>query len=332
MSQVADGVRQRPKISATHSKYTYRLCGPLFAFFPRMTPHTIDRCDPDYPAAFHRLADAPDTLHIAGRMPNIPLIGIVGSRNADAWQQRWTETFAGLLVQRGFGIISGGAAGIDTAAHRGTLEHGGITVAVMGSGFDHVYPAENKALFAQISHTGAVLTEFPNPQPPARWTFPKRNRLVAALCAALVVVQAHARSGALITARHARSLGIPVGAVPAAPGDERARGCHQLIQTGAKLIDNADDVLSMLHGNATPRQLNLRGMPIKDKHSSNLSPGQLSGDELTVWQQLGNAPIHIDELATNAGLAPQRIATAVLQLELMGYIVDTGGRCFARMP
>ena len=154
---------------------------------------------------------------MAGQIAAGPSVAIVGARKAEPWAKRFAHGLARDLSRQGIAVVSGGALGIDTEAHMGALESGGITMAVIGSGFDHISPVSNREMFKDISAHGAVISEFAHPVPPTKWTFPKRNRIVAALSDALVVVQAGEKSGALITAGMAQKIGVPTGAVPGSP-------------------------------------------------------------------------------------------------------------------
>lgn len=292
---------------------------------------TVERGGPGYPERLELLADPPPLLHVLGRIPRASMVAIVGAREADAQARRLAAGLASELATRGLVVVSGGARGVDTAAHQGALDAGGGTVAVIGSGFTHMYPEGNRQLFEAIAGAGAVVTEFEPDTPPTRWTFPRRNRIVAALASAVVVAQAGERSGALITARIARELGVPVGAVPGAAGDLRSRGCNQLLRTGAAMIEDAADVLALLDCDAAPSQPDLPGVATRGKHSS---PGTLDGlseQERAVLDNLGGAPVHIDDIASGAGLTASEALAAMLNLELAGLVEDRGGKSFIRV-
>jgi DNA processing protein len=292
---------------------------------------TVERGDAGYPARLELLSDPPPRIHVLGRLPAAPMVAIVGSRDADAQACRLASSVARELVSHGLVVVSGGARGIDTAAHRGALDAGGETVAVLGSGFAHMYPEGNRSLFEAIAESGAVLTEFDPSTPPTRWTFPRRNRLVAAMASAVVVAQAGERSGALITGRIARELGVPLGAVPGAPGDLRSRGCNRLIRSGATLIEDAADVLSLVGAGDGPCQLGLPGVETRGKHSSPSAVEGLSETERTLLEKLGGSPSHIDDIAAGAGLTASEALAAMLNLELAGLVEDRGGKSFIRV-
>ncbi len=291
----------------------------------------IKRGDACYPARLERLSDPPSELHVCGTLPDLPAVAVVGSRKADTVSCRFAAKLAGDLSRQGIVIVSGGAFGVDTAAHRGALDAGGATVAVIGSGFDFLYPPENRALFEDIAASGALMTEFAPEQPPTKWTFPKRNRIVAALSLAVVVAQAGERSGALITARMAGELGVPVGASPGMAGDPRNRGNHRLLRQGAPLVESAADVTALISATEKKGQLHLPGV---DSGSNKPIPKpeiEHSPIEVKILDILCSSPLHIDEITAAVGLRPGETSAAVLELELKGLIEDQGGKHFIRV-
>lgn len=292
---------------------------------------TFERGNDDFPKRLEKLPDPPDRIYVAGRLTDAPAIAIVGSRNADPGACRFTARIAGDLAQRGFSIISGGALGVDTAAHRGALDAGGVTLSVIGSGFGFLYPEANEPLFSEIVKTGGLMTELHPDQPPTKWTFPKRNRLVAALADAVLVVQAGARSGALITANWAERLDTPVGAVPGIPDDQHNRGNHALLKRGARLIEDADDIEAMLSRPDAARQLDL---PLSSREATpaKLPPrGALSPLEVKILDILCTSPLHIDDITTRLGTIPSETGAAMLTLELQGLVEDRGGKHYVRV-
>jgi DNA processing protein len=292
----------------------------------------LRRGDSSYPDRLLALPDPPQELYLRGELPqNGPFVSIVGSRRAEPGSKRFAHTLAFELARRGAVVVSGGAMGIDTAAHEGALDGGGTTVAVLGSGFDNLYPQGNAELFRAIAHRGAIVTEFAPPQPPQPWTFPKRNRIVAALSDVVVVVQAGQGSGALITARHATALGIPVAAAPGPAGDPAHRGCHELIRKGAALVENAREALEIVGTRPVGEQLCLPRLPIEDKKASAAPSSGLSAAEVKILNSLGARCLHIDEIAAGTGLGPAETSAVVLGLEIAGLIEDQGGRRFVRV-
>ncbi len=327
----------------------------IMTYFEKNTINTVIRHQFGYPTALEKLSSPPEMLRIRGCLGNGPCVGIVGSRKADNASIRFAFSLSEELAGMGFCIVSGGALGIDTAAHKGALQAKGITVSVIGSGFNYLYPVENKDLFEEIAVSGALVSEFDDEQPPAKWTFPKRNRIVAALSDALIVVQAPERSGALITAEIAKDIGIPIGAVPSFPQDLKNRGAHNLIRQGAALIENIDDVLKLVASKKISPQLSLPGIGVQksvfqtvndgvkssasplekramgDTFSSPSTAAALSKTEKEILNYLCTEPLHIDEITSGLKILPSQTATAILTLELQGLIEDRGGRNFVRV-
>ncbi len=289
----------------------------------------IRREDEGYPARLAKLSDPPKSLFVKGRIPTGPMVAIVGSRNADSSVCRFVSRLAGDLSKQGLTIISGGALGIDTAAHEGALESDGVTVAVIGSGFDFMYPEANRALFDRIGGTGALVTEYPKQQPPTKWTFPRRNRIVAAMASAVIVAQAGEKSGALITARIARELGVPLGAMPGAAGDPRNHGSHRLLREGAVMVENPADVLALV---AHDREVEQLALPTFERKAiSGAEPQSLSSEEIKILDFLGSRPVHIDEIIVDTGLGSGATSAAILSLEMAGLVEDRGGKNFVRV-
>lgn len=200
--------------------------------------------DAAYPKSLHQLSDKPLVLYVKGELPQANYaLAIVGSRRCSEYGVRAAGYFAKAMTREGIPIISGGAKGIDTAAHEACLQAGGVTVAVLGCGLDIVYPPENAKLFARIAEQGALVTEYPPGVPPAAANFPARNRIIVGLSQAVLVAEAGKRSGAVITANIAADEGREVYCVPGNIFDGSSIGCHELIRTGAKLVDMPQDIL-----------------------------------------------------------------------------------------
>lgn len=198
----------------------------------------------DYPQSLQNLSDKPLVLYVKGELPQANYaLAIVGSRRCTEYGVRAAACFAQAMTREGIPIISGGAKGIDTAAHEACLQAGGTTVAVLGCGLDIVYPSENAKLFARIAEQGALVTEYPPGVPPAAANFPARNRIIVGLSQAVLVAEAGRRSGAVITANIAADEGREVYCVPGNIFDGSSIGCHELIRTGAKLVDMPQDIL-----------------------------------------------------------------------------------------
>jgi DNA processing protein len=251
----------------------------------------------DYPERLKRLHDPPKVLYVQGRLPDFsrPVLAVVGSRRASAYGRWVTAHLVGRLAQSGIHILSGLALGIDGLSHTAALEHGGLTSAVLPAGHAEVYPASHRQLAQRITQTGgALFSEYPPEVRAAPYHFPARNRIVASLGDAVLVIEAGVKSGTLITAEHALDLGIPVLAVPGPINSPTSAGTNKLIQLGAGLVASAEDILSELglEANQRPRALgaNPREQSLLDilaEHPgasqddlvqlSKLSPAELSG-------------------------------------------------------
>lgn len=204
----------------------------------------LTRTDAAYPTCLRQTSDAPLVLYVKGALPEAPYaVAIVGSRRCTGYGVKAAGYFATAMARDGIPVISGGARGIDTAAHEACLQAGGVTVAVLGCGLDVCYPAENARLFARIVKRGALVTEYPPGVPPLAANFPARNRIIVGLSQAVLVAEAGQRSGAVITANIAADEGRDVYCVPGNIFDLTSIGCHELIRTGAKLVDTPKDVL-----------------------------------------------------------------------------------------
>ncbi len=293
--------------------------------------------DPDYPAELRHFDDSPAILFVRGHLPTVLGLAIVGSRRATLYGKAQAGRFARAFAEAGFSVVSGGAAGVDTAAHRGTLEAGGTTVAVVACGLDYVYPAENRSLFEQIvAKGGAIVSEFPVGTKPEPWRFPARNRIIAALSQATLVIESPEQSGALITARNAAEYGRDVWVVPGPVDTGRSRGGHKLVQDGASLADCPEDILEVLA--ASPQRVNLTrpvnlmlplevevNVPEPKKPLPELLP-----DEAVLFEQLSGTPVSLDDAAEAAALAPAQAMVAATMLEMKGLIQRQPGNQFRR--
>jgi DNA processing protein len=284
---------------------------------PRLThpPVALRPGDGAWPRLLDDLPDPPSQIRVAGQLPPLEdAVAIVGTRYADEDALAFARALATELAVAGRVVISGGAWGIDAAAHRGALDVGGQTVVVLPTGLDRAYPARHRPLYEQIAAGhGALVTELPDGQAPFRSTFLARNRLIAALGACTLVVQAPARSGALSTAAVAAKLERPVFSVPYAPWEVRGEGCLQLLVGGARVCTSARDILSVRPsepgsgaGNKPP-----------DEEKRNALDG-LDADCQVVFGLLSRNGRHPDELAMSAGIPISRVHGALLQLQLRG--------------
>ena len=285
---------------------------------------TIKFGDPAFPELLAQLQDPPEELHVLGDVDvmHLPALAIVGSRNPTRAGARSAYEFANFLARTGFCIVSGLAQGIDTAAHRGALDAGAPTVAFLGTGIDRVYPAANRDLAHQIAETGALVSEFPLGTQPARWHFPRRNRLISGLCLGTVVVEAARRSGSLITARLAAEQGREVFALPGSIHNPLARGCHQLIRSGAKLVETAEDIIAELQP-LVGHMLDVDDAPGDDAPTS---PGH--DDEYSeLLKVMSHDPSNVELLAEQSGLTIDQVSSMLLILELEGKVEAlSGGR------
>jgi DNA processing protein len=264
--------------------------------------------DDAYPAPLLHLYDPPPYLCVLGDLSVLsrPTVAIVGTRRATPYGERVTQTLAGALAAAGVCVVSGMARGIDAAAHRAALARGGLTAAVLGTGVDIAYPVAHRLLHASIAQRGVVISEFPCGSRAGPASFPRRNRIIAALASLTIVVEAGERSGALITADHALDLGRDVGAVPGPVESAQHVGSNGLLKHGAHAILGADDALSLL------------GLP--DASARPNVADTLAGDERAVWTALEDGATPIDLLTERAALTPRRSLAAVTALELAGLI------------
>ena len=297
----------------------------------------LTRDDAEYPSMIAVLPDAPVVLYVKGGLPNGRVrLSLVGSRRATAYGRQFARELAGDLATLGVEIVSGGARGIDTWAHRGALEAGGRTVAVLGCGFAHTYPPENADLFKAVAASGAIVSEFPIETSPLAENFPRRNRLISALSAGTIVVEATDKSGSLITAGHALEQGREVMAVPGPVTSEQSRGCHRLIQQGAKLVQTVEDVLAEL--SPMYRDALTREAPgTTPGPSGPVSPDRpaqgLTQDEVAVLALFDDPrPVHVDRLAENATFGVARLQAALFALALRGCIDPLPGGYYVARP
>jgi DNA processing protein len=290
--------------------------------------HVLTLADAHYPRALLDTADPPLLLYIKGRIELLsnPSIAVVGSRNASAQGMSNAEKFAEALSHAGLTIVSGMALGIDTAAHLGSLRTGmdrnaGSTIAVIGTGADIVYPARNRALAHQIAEAGCIVSEYALGMPAIAANFPRRNRIISGLARGVLVVEAAALSGSLITARLALEQGRDVFAIPGSIHSPLSKGCHQLIKQGAKLVESAQDILEEL-GN------------YKFVQGVVASPPALITDDPTaarILAAMGFDPIDVNLLGERVALDAATISTQLLTLELAGLIEMLPGGIYRRV-
>lgn len=279
------------------------------------------RCDPSYPARLHELACPPAVLYIAGDVERFVTatagepVAVVGARRASAYGLETARSLARGLAASGLTVVSGMALGIDSAAHEGALSAEGPVVAVLPGPADDPYPRGQRRLYRQIIEAGVAVSELPPRTAVRRWTFIARNRIIAALSAAIVVVEAAARSGALLTAAFARGLERPVGAVPGRVTTLQAAGPNGLIADGARVIRGAQDVLDLLYG-------------IGARTATSHHRPELDADAHEVLRAVAGGRDTADALAA-ADIAPGRVLAALAWLELSGYLRRGPGGRFA---
>ncbi len=308
--------------------------------------------DPDFPALLQEIPSPPAALFIAGDATHLwrPQVSIVGSRAASQSGIANARAFTRALAAAGFTITSGLADGIDGAAHRAALAAGVPTLAVLGTGADRAYPAKHRELAAEVAAAGTLISEFPPGTPGRAEHFPQRNRLIAGLSLGTLVIEAGLRSGSLITARLAGEAGREVFAVPGSIHNPLARGCHQLIRSGAKLVESADEVIAELTpmaqalGNKLRERLQISAnMHAKEgtasdntassgARSCNIHSRNNDPDYAKLRAALGHDPIAVDQLAERTGLTAGVLSSMLLMLELEGEVVASAGATYTRAP
>jgi DNA processing protein len=316
--------RARPVTAATRAAAEAEL-----AALSRIGGRLLCRGEPLYPAALAQIEDAPPVLTVLGQPELLgrPIVAVVGARNASANGRRLARELATGLGQAGLLVVSGLARGIDAAAHLGALESG--TAAVVAGGVDIVYPEENRSLYDALSRHGAIVAELPLSSEPQARHFPRRNRIISGMALGVLVVEAAARSGSLITARFALEQGREVFAVPGSPLDPRCRGANDLIRRGATLTETAEDVLTQL-GPLVQGAAQHRPAPVQLTSEERWSldapkggAGEWSSEENMldmILERLGPTPVAVDELVRQCQLTASAVATLLLELELSGRV------------
>lgn len=274
--------------------------------------------DEEYPSLLKEIIDPPLALFYRGSLQSVqsPMVAVVGSRRASPYGVNCARELARQLASAGITVVSGLARGIDAAAHEATLAAGGCTIAVLGTGIDIVYPRSHRRLMDAIAECGLVLSEFPPGTPPVAQNFPIRNRVISGLSLGVVIVEATSRSGSLITARTAAEQGREVFAVPGSIFSRGSEGTHRLIQYGAKLVHDIDDILEELPGGLLAR---------REKPSLPDSP---LNEVLEVFTR--EEATHIDAAAEKLGRSVASLSEAVLQLELGGWLRALPGARYVR--
>ncbi len=281
--------------------------------------------DPEYPPLLAQTSGAPAVLFLLGdaQVLSSPQLAMVGSRNPTSVGQSTAHAFAAFFAAAGVTITSGLAVGIDAASHEGAMHGGGRTVAVCGTGLDQVYPRQHCALAGRIREHGALVSEFPARTPPRRTNFPRRNRIISGLSTGTLVVEAARDSGSLITARLAADQGREVFAIPGSIHNPLARGCHQLIRDGARLVEDAAEVLSELKFFLMPEPLALQPRPVG-------KPPELDNEYEMLLDALGFEAATIESITARTGLPGEAVASMLLILELEGRVEPHPGGRYGR--
>jgi DNA processing protein len=280
--------------------------------------HLVTLADTAYPQLLLEIDEPPTVLYARGRLDllNAPCFAIVGSRNATAQGAREAEAFAATLSAAGLCIVSGLAAGIDAAAHRGAIAQAGASLAVMGTGADRIYPASNRKLAEELARNGCLISEFPLNTPPESRNFPRRNRLISGLSRGVLVVEAALQSGSLITARRALDQGRDVFAIPGSIHSPLSKGCHDLIKQGAKLVESAEDILA---------EIGLGEGGARKSEARRAAPAD------PLLDAMGYSPVTMDEMSQRIGCDAAALAISLTRLEIEGRIAALAGGLFQRI-
>lgn len=294
-----------------------------FASVKKLGLKIVTQEDENYPKNLKYMYDPPIVLYVKGEIKSEDslAIGIVGSRRASFYGLSSAEKFAAELSDKGFTIISGMARGIDSYAHRGALKAGGRTIAVMGSGFNQIYPAENKELSEEIAQNGAVISEFSMDTPPKKENFPCRNRIISGLSLGVLVVEAARNSGALITADFALEQGREVFALPGKVDSDTSFGTNELIKEGAKLVSSCDDILE---------ELMLPAAVCQDEATKAEEPDLPDKNESRLYNLISSESVNLDELIGKTNLDISSISDILLRLQIKKLIKQLPGKQFVR--
>lgn len=302
-------------------------------------PNFWTPADPEYPRLLLEIPNPPPVLYYRGK-PQLsenqgitPTVGIVGTRSLSEYGKRWTRKISAALAKQGFTIVSGMAEGIDTEAHDACLEVGGRTLAVLGTGVDVVYPPSNRRLCDRILNNGLVLSEYIAGTQPNRTNFPPRNRIIAGLSRAVLVMEAPTKSGALITADYAKDLQRDIYVLTARLDDYNSHGCLKLLNKGANAIPvEFDELLTMLGAKPVADKADFSSLPLFNQLQIDRSPTpnqppipNLEPDLKQVFQTITTEPLSFDLIVQQSGLAASVVSSALLQLELMGLVTQLPG-------
>jgi len=296
------------------------------AAIARLGAKIVTLGSPEYPENLRHIPSPPPVLYVLGTLEakDSFAISVVGTRTPTHYGRRTAEELAAELASMGLTVVSGLARGIDSCAHRGALNANGRTIAVLGSGLEHIYPAEHKPLAEKIAASGAVVTELPTDARPEPRNFPIRNRIISGLSLGTVVVEAGPTSGALITASRALEQGREVFAVPGNIKTEKSRGTNRLIRQGAKLVVSAKDIVEEI----APE---LKGM-LREETTRKAAEARLNLEpyERKIYETLSHEPIHIDEITLATALPQMKINVGLFNLQMKGLAKELPGKLFVR--
>jgi len=289
--------------------------------------HIVTQDDAEYPPSLREIYDPPVVLYVKGSLTAADKnsVAIVGSRQTTHYGIETARKLGYQLAYTGVTVVSGGARGIDTAAHQGALSAKGRTVAILGTAINIVFPPENAELFERIAASGAVISQWPFNRNGDRQTFAIRNRIVAGMTLGTVVVEANMTSGALITANFAIEYGRQVFAVPGRIDSPRSKGCHDLIKKGAKLCEGVEDILSEFE-----YLFPASNRPPSPAETGMLPALELSGNEQKVFDVLGREELSIDDVIRKCGLPASATSVALFSLEMKRLIRQLPGKMFVR--
>ena len=305
-------------------------------------PNFWTPADPEYPLLLWEIPSPPPVLYYLGQVNlaenqgQIPGIGIVGTRYPTEHGSRWTRKISKALTQRQFTVISGLAAGIDAIAHSSCLRAQGRTIAVLGTGLDLIYPPKNKALFEQIAAEGLILSEYAAGTKPDRGNFPARNRIIAGLSRAVLVMEAPPRSGALITAKYANDFNRDVFTLPNSPDVKEAHGCLNLIHNGAEVILSEQQLLESLGAipqldpEEQPNKLETKTSTVPNPVQPTSPPADLDPALQTLLQTITSESTSLDQIVSKSGMETGQVSAGLLQLELLGLVSQQPGMRYRR--
>ncbi|WCK52911.1 DNA-processing protein DprA [Aneurinibacillus sp. Ricciae_BoGa-3] len=310
-AELADLIKNQFSLEAAKRKYAY--CR-------ERNIHILTRKDERYPGCLSEIPDPPELLYAIGNLEllNKDKLSIVGTRTPTVYGKNVACSLAQEIADRGIPVVSGLARGIDSQAHKGALEAGGLTIGVLGCAIDQIYPNENKALFARVKEYGLLLSEYPPGTAFNKGYFPERNRIISGLSLGTIVVEAASRSGSLITADMAMEQGRDVFAIPGPIHSPKSAGCHYLIQQGAKLVHSIQDIIE--------EYPHLLSAP-QNRQSTEAG---LTDEELVLLEQIPFDCISLEALAAKINIAASHLSYILLSLQVKKYIIQSPGPVYTR--